>query len=252
MSFPSVAPTEIYNLPPQAAPSITFAPTLDGSSSSNPAVHFRITALAFLFSISGVVFMLILVHQSVLFLLKKRWRKADISKWELDRQVEEERRLLEEIESGVRKPERGVQFNESDVNDKDARHLEPSWIRERDFSMQWEDLSLTETEGSPTPPGCWILHAVPSRWGDGSGSRGSGVAAVAEKEEKASPRVTAGGGGSRSTRVTKKHKRVCPNEENSEGRSPKALPPLVLPLQLGPQCAVPTPLFVQPIAKTQS
>jgi hypothetical protein len=211
-SSPSVAPTEIYNLPPQAAPSFTFAPTLDGSSSTNPAVHFRITALAFLFSLSGIIFTIILVHQSVIFLIKKRWRKDDVSKWELDRQQEEKRRLLEEIESGQRKPERGVQFDENDVNDQEARHLEPSWIRERDFSMQWEDFELTEAN---PPQGCKILIANPGHWVSGREEQGRGE----EEEGRHNGKVAVGGetvggvsGAGKSARVMRKNKRVRPND----------------------------------------
>jgi hypothetical protein len=159
MAFPTSAPTELYNLPPQAAPSISFVPTLYGGTTENPAVQFRITALAYFFSISGIIFIFILIHQSVVFLLKKQWDEDDISKWELDRQNEERRRLLEEIESGVRKPDKAVQFDESDLKDEQAKHLEPSWIREKDFSMQWEDPTLLE------PQACVkILIANSDRW----------------------------------------------------------------------------------------
>jgi hypothetical protein len=166
MNFPSSAPTEAYNLPPQAAPSISFVPTLNGGTTDNPAIHFRITALAILFSISGVIFILILVYQSVMFLIEKRWDEDDVSKWELDRQNDEKRRLLEEIEIGVRKPDKGVQFDESDVNDEQAKRLDPSWIREKDFAMQWEDPTLLETQASVQ---CKILIANSNRWKEKSG-----------------------------------------------------------------------------------
>lgn len=206
-AVPSVAPTEIYNLPPQAAPSLTFAPTLDASS-TNPAVHFRITALAFLFSLSGVIFTLLLIRQSVVFLLKKGWRQEDLSKWELDRQREEKRRLLEEIESGQRKPEVGIQFDENDVNDQEARHLQPSWVRERDFSMQWEDFDFADADLSS---GCKILIANPSRWAGGPEEK--------RGREKAGDSGVSGGaglgncaGGAKSARVMRKNKRVRPND----------------------------------------
>lgn len=143
---PTIAPSDGYNLPPQAAPLLTLAPTIDGSTTKNPAIQFRITALAFLFSISGILFTLILIHQSVVFLLKKRWDQDDISKWELDHQNEERKRLMEEGDLGNGKFEKGTQFYENDLNDRDIKRLDPSWIREKDFSMQWEDPSQTSSK----------------------------------------------------------------------------------------------------------
>lgn len=161
---PSVAPSEAYYLPPQAAPSLTFMPTIDGSLSKNPAVQFRITALGFLFSISGIIFTLIMIHQSIVFLLKKRWKKNELSKWEVDHQIEERRRLMEEEEEryGGGKRDQGIQFHEEDMNDVNIKRLDPSWIREKDFSMQWEDPAVSLVPN----PNEKVLFAHPERWNE--------------------------------------------------------------------------------------
>jgi hypothetical protein len=74
-------------------------------------------------------------------------------------------RLLSEIESGARKPDAGVQW-EDNFKDKDFKYLKvlaPSWLHEKDFSMQYDPPSDSSHATSRDK----VLIANPSKWSSG-------------------------------------------------------------------------------------
>lgn len=158
---PTMLPTKGVGLPPQAVP-VTFSPTLFFSEEQR-AVQFRIKAIGIMFSVAGFIFFLILVHYVYNTLSKKNWERDNNdgvknNKWEALEEHEEQQKLLDEISLGIRKPESGVQWDETVFGNADLPTLAPSCTKEHHFEMQWENPESNICQHDIT------LIANPSRW----------------------------------------------------------------------------------------
>jgi hypothetical protein len=141
-SSPTLTPTSLsptQTLAPFISPQTrTLVPTFSDVH-GNDAVRFRIQSLSIFFSSAGFLFLAIIGYRTFSYLIEKAYDEDDLSRWEMQKQQEYHQQHQREIETGIRKPEGSSQWSDDWMEDQDCKFLEVSWVREKDFAMQYED-----------------------------------------------------------------------------------------------------------------